>query len=125
MTTMMLLLIDIAITNVFQSSQAQAARDISKYVFGFNALSANKKNVIPRQDIFNWINSWNIPDISKRSILLLIERLHLKDKNLNLKAEHFLFNIYMILHARSQILACIFSKLYFIIINSSQICSNF
>ena len=59
---------DIAITNVFQSSQAQAARDISKYVFGFNALSSNNKNMISRQNIFNWINSWKIPDIAPSSI---------------------------------------------------------
>ena len=59
---------DIAITNVFQSSQAQAARDISKYVFGFNALYSNNKNMISRQNIFNWINSWKIPDIAPSSV---------------------------------------------------------
>ena len=59
----------IAISNTFNTSQAQAARDISSIT---NCLSyfIDKEKVfnIPRQSVYNWIKKWKVPSVVPKSV---------------------------------------------------------
>lgn len=54
----------IAISNASQSSQSASARSTSAFIadLSYFADSSAIKN-IPRQSIFNWINSWHVPNV--------------------------------------------------------------
>ena len=59
----------IAINNAVNTSQAQSARDTSAFIGNISHLiDYSTINNIPRQSIFNWINSWNIPNVIPESI---------------------------------------------------------
>ena len=59
----------IAINNAINTSQAQAARDISSVVGNISYfMDKSSVNNIPRQSIYNWIKKWNTPDIVPKSI---------------------------------------------------------
>ena len=59
----------IAINNSFQTSQSQAARDVSAFNNGLLYFIDNNITFnIPRQSVFNWINKWNVPNIIPKSI---------------------------------------------------------
>ena len=59
----------IAINNAVNTSQAQSARDTSAFIGNISHLmDYSIINNIPRQSIFNWINSWNVPDVIPESI---------------------------------------------------------
>ena len=59
----------IAINNTFNTSQAQAARDISSITNGLSYF-IDKERVfnIPRQSIYNWIKKWKVPNIVPKSV---------------------------------------------------------
>ena len=59
----------IAINNTFNTSQAQAARDISSITNGLSFFIDKEKVFnIPRQSIYNWIKKWKVPNIVPKSV---------------------------------------------------------
>lgn len=59
----------IAINNTFNTSQAQAARDISFITNGLSYyIDKDKVFNIPRQSVYNWIKKWKVPNVTPKSI---------------------------------------------------------
>lgn len=59
----------IAINNTFNTSQAQAARDISFITNGLSYfIDKDKIFNIPRQSVYNWLKKWKVPNITPKSI---------------------------------------------------------
>ena len=59
----------IAINNTFNTSQAQAARDISFITNGLSYFIDKEKVFnIPRQSVYNWIKKWKVPNVTPKSI---------------------------------------------------------
>ena len=58
-----------AISNAFETSQAQAARSISDSIVDIDQLTNQGRNItVTRQSVFNWIKEWNVPNIIPASI---------------------------------------------------------
>ena len=59
----------IVINNSFNTSQAQASRDISFFINGLYYFIYKEKIFnIPRQSVYNWIKKWEVPNVTPKSI---------------------------------------------------------
>ena len=58
----------IAINNAINTSQAQAARDLSSYIGSLSFFLDKSAIAVSRQSVFNWIKEWIVPNVVPKSI---------------------------------------------------------
>lgn len=58
----------IAINNAINTSQAQAARDLSATIGSLSFFLDTSAIAVSRQSVFNWIKEWSVPNIIPKSI---------------------------------------------------------
>lgn len=58
----------IAVNNAINTSQAQAARDLSACIGSLSFFLDKSAIAVSRQSVFNWIKEWNVPNVVPKSI---------------------------------------------------------